>query len=497
MQSMQTRNFRDRWSRLSMMRISCIFFALLFLGATILPAQEISGTVALEQSLVVAIARAERSVVAVARVRKEQPGELFPLEIRPDPFGRSPLLPAAPQPTDPDFLPNEYASGVIVDSGGLILTSYRVLADDSEYYVTTADHRIYKATPRAADPRSDLAVLAVAASGLPPIALGDASTLRKGRIVIALGNPFAIARDGQASASWGIISNLGRKAPKESSDVEPSGKTTLHHFGTLIQTDAKLHWGGSGGALVDLQGQMVGLTVAYGNGPGMDAGGGFAIPVDATFRRVLDVLKQGREAEYGFLGVQPSGLTRQEVFQGIQGIRVLQAVPGTPADKFGVRAGDVITAVDGTPIDDPDGLIREVGKLPPESRVTLRLVRQNRIQMVSVTLGKYPIRGKKIVTQPEPAWRGLRVDYPTAVLDQQGRGILGITFADGVAVAEVAENSPPFRAGLRRGTLITHVGRTPVTTPAEFRRAIINETGPVTLRAVQENKNVNYTVEAE
>jgi serine protease Do len=111
------------------------------------------------------------------------------------------------------FFDPETKEGVVVDPGGLILTAAHVLVEDSDYYVTTAERKVYRAAIKAADPRSDLAVLAVEATDLRPIALGDADRLRKGQIVVALGNPFGIARDGQASASWGIVANLHRKAP--------------------------------------------------------------------------------------------------------------------------------------------------------------------------------------------------------------------------------------------------------------------------------------------
>ena len=206
----------------------------------------------MEKAMVDAIARAEKSVVAIARVRKELPGEAIRFEFRPDAFGRR-SAPAVPsQPTDRNFVPNEYGTGVVVDSRGLILTAYHVLGEDSEYYVTTSDRKLYRAWVKAADPRSDLAVLGIdvasaASVDLPAIAFGDATTLRKGQIVLALGNPHAIARDGQASASWGIVANLARKAPPAPEDSDPTGRRTLHHFGTLIQTDAKLNLGTSGG----------------------------------------------------------------------------------------------------------------------------------------------------------------------------------------------------------------------------------------------------------
>jgi len=119
-------------------------------------------------------------VVAIARVRRESSGETFRMELRPDPFDRRPILSAVPRPTDPDFIPNEYGTGVVVDSRGLILTAYHVLGEDSDYYITTSDRKVYKAVPKAADPRSDLAVLAIEAADLVPISLGNAAELKKG-----------------------------------------------------------------------------------------------------------------------------------------------------------------------------------------------------------------------------------------------------------------------------------------------------------------------------
>ncbi|MCC6123678.1 MAG: trypsin-like peptidase domain-containing protein [Pirellulales bacterium] len=462
-------------------------------------AQELSNldaAAALEKTLVEAIARAEKSVVAVARVKKTPEGESLLLESRPDPFGRRALLPAAPQPSDPDFLPNDYGAGVVVDRQGLILTAYHVLGEDSEYYVTTADRKIYKATPKAADPRSDLAVLSIEAHDLTPITFGDAAKIKKGQIVVVLGNPYAIARDGQASASWGIVSNLARKAPAVPSESDITGKPTLHHFGTLIQTDAKLNFGASGGALLNLRGEMVGLTVSWAATAGFESAAGYAIPIDATFLRVLETLKLGREVEYGFLGVPPANLQSREMLQGLHGVRVSQTVPGTPAVKAGVRAGDIITAVNDEPIHDADGFVLAVGKQPAEATVKLAVLRGGRPRAIEAKLSKYPVRGKKIATQAEPLWRGLRVEYPTAVVDEQGRGMSGIAFpSEGVTVVEVAENSPAAAAGLRVGAIVTHVGRTPVNSPKEFRAAVENSSGPVTVQIADDRANPARIIE--
>ncbi len=443
---------------------------------------------AFEQVLADAISDAEDSVVAIARVRKQSPGETFQFEFRPDPFGRRNLPLPEPAPTDPDFIANEFGTGVVIDTNGLILTAYHVLGDNCEYYVTTHDRKVYRAWVKAADPRSDLAVLAIDAADLAPIALGDVSALRKGQIVVALGNPYAIARDGQVSASWGIVANLARKAPLSPDNPEASDKTTLHHFGTLIQTDAKLNLGTSGGPLLNLKGKMVGLTTSLAAAAGYEQAAGYAFPVDATFRRVLERLKQGREVEYGYLGIQPATLSPGEILRGQEGVRVRRVVAGTPADRYGLKTGDLITQVNGIPIHDADGLVLEVGRLPVESVVRLDVVRDSRRLDLEVTLTKYPVQGNKVITTPSRQWRGMRIDYVSAGLGPGGLQRIDVPFFDeGVVVSEVQEDSPAWRAGLRVGMLVSHVDQSAVHTPKEFHTAVNGKAGAVQLRLEDES----------
>ncbi len=486
----------SRRTRCKSIRVSLLAAAIL-LGCLPLYAQEtaaLDAAAALEQTLTAAIAKAEKSVVAIARVRRSQPGEIAG-EPRPDAFGRrtAPLDP--PQPTDPDFIANDYSAGVVVGPG-LILTAAHVLGEESDYYVTAADHRVLKAAVRAADPRSDLAVLSVNANDLPPIAMGNADELRKGQIAIALGNPYGIARDGQASATWGIIANLQRKAPARPTESDPNGRPTLHHYGTLIQTDAKLNWGTSGGPLLNLRGEMIGLCVALPIAGGYDAAGGYAMPVDVAFRRALETLKLGREVEYGFLGVQPQHLSEQEVLAGGRGTRVGEVKRHSAAARHGLRVGDLITAVDGTPIYDADGLILNVGKLSADATTRLTLVRDGRRQTVDVGLTKFAVLGRKTVTAKAPGWRGMRVEYLTAVVDDNGR-MVGNDLKDSAAVVvvEVLESSPAWKAGLRAGMLVTHVDHQPVATPKEFAKAAAQNSGAVQLQIADDAKNPIRTIE--
>ncbi len=448
--------------------------------------QEITGpqaAAAMEDVLVKAIAQAERSVVAIARVRNnsERGADAAPNFFRPM---RPP--PDVALPGDLDFIPNEYASGVVVGDG-LILTANHVLREDSEYWVTTPERKVYKVSRIVgADPRSDLAVMQIAASELVPIKFGDAAKLKKGHIVIALGNPYSIARDGQASASWGIVSNVARKdapLPAEGEDAR-STKPALHQYGALIQTDAKLNLGTSGGALVNLRGEMVGLTVALAASLGYEQSAGFAIPVDDAFLRALKILKQGREVEHAFLGVAPGRLTPDEIGRGRHGVLIVGVKAGTPADRAELLPQDLITHIDGREIHEPDDLMLGIGKLPADGSVRLTVERKGRSLVVPVHgLSKYPVHGKKVVTNQLAPWRGIRVDYVTAAPDfsrwvEQRK----IDPHGCVLVTEVQQDSPAWNAGLRPHMMITHVGGASVTTPKQFRDEVAGKNGPVRVR---------------
>lgn len=441
----------------------------------------LQAAVALEAAMVQAIAQSERSVVSIARVSRggELAGGRAPAaEFPPGVFvPGAPPQPERPDPTNPDFVPNEFGTGVVVDKAGLILTNYHVVDANSDHYITTAERKVYKAKIKAADPRSDLAVLQVVepeagSQDFVPIKMGDGRAVRKGQIVIVLGNPYAIARDGQASATWGIVSNVARKA----ASANAASRTTLPQLGTLIETDARLDLGTSGGAMLNLKGEMIGLTTSLAATSGYEQAAGFAIPVDDTFRRVVETLKSGQEVKYGVLGITPQNLASGEVHQGRHGARIAMVRPGTPAHRAGIVVGDVVTHVNEAEVLDSDGLRLNIGKLAPGEEALVTFDRNGQTLSERVVLAKYHVDGKQIVTVREPDWRGLRVDeiVPMAA---------PLFFDDfvGVTVREVAENSPAFKAGLRVGMMITHVDQTAVDTQLAFQREVAAKTGPVDL----------------
>ena len=427
---------------------------------------------AMEKVVVDAIARNESSVVAIGLFR---PGFGF----NDDGLGRQDGPPRL------DAIPDAFGTGVVVDRRGLILTNYHVLREELRAYVRLGSQPFWcSARIKAADPLSDLAVLEIidpvpAKLPLRPIVFGDVAQLKRGQFVISLGNPYAIARDGQASAAWGIVSNLGRRAPPIGEDRTPDQRPTMHHFGTLIQTDAKLNLGTSGGPLLNLKGEMIGLTTAMAALAGYEKSAGFAVAVDDTFRRVVNTLMEGREVEYGFLGVAPHDMNHIDLVAGQRGVRIDRIVQGTPAFEV-LEPLDVVTHVAGDPVTTSTELMLSIGRRAAGDRVRLGVVRKGQPIEVTATLTKNNVPGRKIVTNPRPAWRGLRVEYPSAL-----RSLLEAADripSNCVIVTEVEPGSPAAAEGIRKGSRISHVEDQPVDTPEKFLAATTPKRGPVRLQ---------------
>lgn len=446
----------------------------------------------LEATLVDVIARTEPSVVAVARIPAVSDGQ-SPLAV--DDIFRNlrPDANAGPQPA-------VVAAGVIIDPAGLVLTEYLAVREGDAHRVTTTDGKQHPATIRAADPRSGLAVLAIdppanaqpqpnaagtnAAAAFPAVRFGRAEELRKGQFVVAIGNPYAIVSDGQPTTCWGIVTNLARKAPPGANLNNAAGpqgdfRTTLHHLGTLIQTDAKLGWSTGGGALVNPQGELVGLTTTVATIAGHEQPAGYAIPLNATFRRIIDTLKDGREVEYGMLGVT-FGMRGLPVDAGRAAVTIDSVFPGSPAERAGLHAGDVVTHVGGQRTDSIDALQLAVSALPPAAQVRIGVVQNGIAKTSQVTLAKLAVAGKPITSVQTDRWRGIRVDYATA-LDAAAliAAIENKSYdpAGCVLVVDVEPDSEAWRAGVRAGRFISHVGGRRVTTPAEFHAAARDVSG--------------------
>jgi S1-C subfamily serine protease len=304
------------------------------------------------------------------------------------------------------------------------------------------------------------------------LAFGDGEKVMKGQFVVSLANPFAAGYyDGSPSASWGIISNIRRRAPgKPVGREQDRAKMTIHHLGTLLQIDARLNLGCSGGALIDLKGELIGLTSSQAALTGGESAGGFAVPMNARIKQIVQRLKEGREVEYGFLGVQ----FIQEGYRG-QGVHV-RVLSGSPANKAGIPESAIIRAVDGIPVRETDDLLYTISTLMAGSKARLEIVGDPIPKIV--TLVKLYVPGPVVAANRPPLVHGLRVDY-TSVLSQRTNS--GFEIPNGVFVSEIIPGSPAEKAKLK-DAIITHVNDQPVSTPNEFYRVAAQKQGPVKVR---------------
>ena len=458
---------------------------------------------AVEEQLIKVIGSAESSVVALGVLKRD------PAALRVDGFGLD-VLPRATDEHSSEFLPNEFGSGVLITAGNaddataerLVLTMFHLVrggpvvgkqaAADRTLRVRLPGRQICDAKILAADPRSDLAVLRLDLTGtklnredLKPLKLVEASAPRKGQFVISLGNPYAIARDGSASASWGIISNISRfPAPAETdkSDGPPTRRdTSIHHLGTLLHIDTRLNLGGSGGALLNLRGELIGLTTSLAAIEGYEKSVGFAIPIDANLRRVVESLSKGLEVEYGFLGLQPDDVLLAAVrdlpprIKQPTAARVLMVFADSPAALAGLRRDDIVLAVNRKPIFSKLDLLREVGLLGPGvfAELTVWRAAERREFKAQAELGKWPLSDEETLIATEqrhPEWRGLRVDFPTSRAKYMNWPEQ--RYPSAVVVTSVAPQSSAANGNLQEGDFITHVEQQPIHTPAEFHAVV-------------------------
>ncbi|HXI38270.1 MAG TPA: Do family serine endopeptidase [Burkholderiales bacterium] len=282
-----------------------------------------------------------------------------------------------------DQLPDEQSrasslgSGVIVSNAGYIVTNHHVVEAADEIEVALADGKKLLAKVVGSDPETDIAVLRVDSDNLPAIGFGSSDALRVGDVVLAIGNPFGV---GQTVTS-GIVSALGRTG---------LGINTFENF---IQTDAAINPGNSGGALVDAAGNLIGINTAIFSRSGGSMGIGFAIPV-STVRMVLDQIVKNGSVTRGWIGVEVQEITPPvaESFKlgSTRGALVAGVFRGGPADKAGVKPGDVLLEIEGKPVIDPPAMLNLVAALAPGSSARMTLRRQGKDVQASVTVGRRP-----------------------------------------------------------------------------------------------------------
>jgi S1-C subfamily serine protease len=268
-------------------------------------------------------------------------------------------------------------SGVVITPDGFILTSAHVMAGTERGSASFVDGREFGIETVGTDPLSDLAVVRASASGLTPATLGDASRLRVGQLVVAIGNPLGFA----GSVTAGVVSALGRSLPTRAGSVSRVVEN-------VIQTDAALHPGNSGGALADSRGRVVGINTAV-VGPGIGQGLGLAVPINAATRRIVAALMTEGRFRRAFLGIAggPRPLPPRVAKETGQdaGVEVVQVVEGSPAARAGLRLEDLILDVDGEPTEGMDDLQRIMVSEAIGRTVTMRVYRDGRTLTVDIT----------------------------------------------------------------------------------------------------------------
>jgi serine protease Do len=341
-------------------------------------------------------------------------------------------------------------SGVIVSPDGYILTNNHVVNNASEIQVALNDGRQFTAKVIGSDPKTDVALIRIKADNLPALTLADSDKIEVGDVVLAIGNPFGIGQ----TVTKGIVSAKDRTT---SGDMDED----------FIQTDAAINPGNSGGALVDTEGRLVGINSAILTHSGGNQGIGFAVPSNLC-RWVMDSLVKNGRVERGLLGVMIQNLTPDLAtafkLDRTTGALVGDVTPGSPADKAGLKSGDVITQYNGQPIEDASQLKLRVAESTPGTKVQLGVNRNGETKTFDVTLGNLPENQMaKADAQSGNAKSEALAGVGVADLDQNTRAELNIPAqVQGAVITEVAPDSAAYQAGLRTGDVITELNHQPV-----------------------------------
>lgn len=272
---------------------------------------------------------------------------------------------------------NSLGSGVIVSPQGYIITNHHVIESADEIEVALSDGRTLSAKVVGTDPETDLAVLKVESDDLPTITLADPDQSNVGDVVLAIGNPFGVGQ----TVTQGIISALGRS------------HLGINTFENFIQTDASINPGNSGGALIDTNGNLVGVNSAIYSRSGGSMGIGFAIPVSLAKQIMEQIIKQGGVTR-GWVGIEAQDVTPQLAdsfkLSHTQGSLIAGVLPGSPAEKAGLKPGDILLAINGNTVVDSSSMLNLIANLKPNEKAVLKIARNQRELDIEVIIGKRP-----------------------------------------------------------------------------------------------------------
>src|SRR3984893_4895459 len=345
-------------------------------------------------------------------------------------------------------------SGVIVDARGYILTNAHVVESAADLRVAPSDYLRFAATLGGRDPKTDLAIVRIepGTSVLPVAELGDSDKLRIGQWAIAIGNPFGLDR----TVTVGIISATGRT------------KVGVATYEAFIQTDASINPGNSGGPLLNLDGRVIGINTAIlSSGQGI----GFAIPSNMGRELMTQLIAKGRVVR-GWLGISIQALTDDLAAgfgaSGKGGVLVADVMKDSPAEAAGMKAGDIIVDLGGTPIKEVTELQKRVAAVPPGRPVTMTVLRDRRPTKLTVKVGEQPGEETMVAAAPKGTGLGVTVE----ALTEEAAQTFGLRSGSGVVVTEVAPGSVAEAAGIKEGDLILEVNRRRTATVEDFKKTV-------------------------
>jgi Do/DeqQ family serine protease len=342
-------------------------------------------------------------------------------------------------------------SGVIVDPQGFVLTNNHVIERADEIELKLQDGRSFKGSVIGRDPKTDLAVVKIdAATALPAASLGDSDLLKVGHWAIAIGNPFGLDH----TLTMGVISGIGR------------ADLGLSTFEDYIQTDASINPGNSGGPLLNIQGEVIGINTAISP---MGRGIGFAIPINMAKQIMGQLIEHGHVVR-GFLGVViqtlSEELARKFELTEDAGVLVGDIMEGSPAEKAGIKRGDVIVDFAGRPVTKVRELQRLVAETQPGTPIPLKVLRDRREQLLALEIGTL----KDSEARPEPP--GSRFGLTLEAITKDSAKQFNLKIGSGVVITNVESGSQAARDGLRKGDVILEVERIPLTGLEGFREAV-------------------------
>ena len=350
-------------------------------------------------------------------------------------------------------------SGVIVESDGVIITNAHVVTNGEDIKVLLSDKREFKGKVIGTDPKTDLAVIKIPANNLPTIPWGDSSKMQVGEYVLAIGNSFGLNQ----TVTMGIISALGR------------ANVGVSEYEDFIQTDAAINPGNSGGALVNVKGELIGINTAIFSRSGGYMGIGFAIPSNMA-KPVLESIKKEGRVVRGWLGVGAQEMTPDLAKQfGVKektGALISEVTEKSPAEKGGIKIGDVIVQYQGKPVDNPFHLRNTVAETPAGTRVKMIVIRDKKEVPIEVTIEEQP-ETSGIIEQEEGKRKENKILSGMDVTDltREIASQLGIPFREGhVIVTNVEPGSPADDAGVQQEDILLEINRIKIKNTTDYDR---------------------------